>query len=117
MDINIEQKALMGMINFFHPEETYPGNQIELTIKPGQSLIAYIKIANTTNCNWPVDSVMRNNINDNQEQFSLKAYECIYREIKIHIDKQMMMTGKEVVFWFTDCTGLNRIGQAIIFKL
>ena len=65
MDINIEQKALMGMINFFHPEETYPGNQIELTIKPGQSLIAYIKIANTTNCNWPVDSVMRNNINDN----------------------------------------------------
>ena len=29
----------------------------------------------------------------------------------------MMMTGKEVVFWFTDSTGLNRIGQAIIFKL
>ena len=29
----------------------------------------------------------------------------------------MRMAGKEVVFWFTDSTGLNRIGQAIIFKL
>ena len=107
----------MGEVNFFHPVKTIPGNELDLTIIAGTKEIAMFKINNKTDEKWPPGSVMTNNLNGKKEKFELMAFESVYKEINIEVNKDHPSQEKEILYWFTDRMGSNSYGQAIILRL
>ena len=47
--------------------------------------MAIIKINNRTDQDWPREIYMSNNHNGTRERFTLRAFESIYKEIKIEV--------------------------------
>ena len=107
----------MGEVHFFHPVKTIPGNELDLTIEAGTYAIAMFKINNKTDEDWPSGSVMMNNQNGNREKFGLMAFENVYKEIRIEVNKDHPSQEREILYWFTDKLGSSTYGQAIILRL